>query len=86
LHIKEGVIQEPPREITNGTIDGLLSRYLAEVKSVGESIEGLRGVRLMSALKRDTVAASYVPKPAAHEYLVFGNIETGECRVTATRS
>jgi hypothetical protein len=79
-------MRELPREITARNIGRLLSRYRTEAESVGESIEGLQGVQLLSALKRDAVAASYVPKPAAHEYLVFGNIETGECRVMATRS
>ncbi len=32
-------------------------------------------------VNHDAVPASYVPKPREDEYLLFVNIETGECRV-----
>ena len=54
-------MQDLPREIAAGNIDRLLSRYLIEAELVGESIAGLTGVRLLSALKRDAVGSGPYP-------------------------
>lgn len=60
-------MQELPREIAVRNIDRLFSRYLSEADLVGESITGLRGVRLLSALKRDVVAAGPYPNVTLFE-------------------
>ena len=60
-------MQELPREITVRNIDRLLSLYLSEAELVGESIEGLRGVRLLSVLKRDVVGAGPYPNVTLFE-------------------
>ena len=52
-----GNMRDQPRKITAGSIDRLLSRYLAEAELVGDSIAGRRGVQLLAALKRDAVGA-----------------------------
>lgn len=55
------------RVLSAENIDGLCSRYLAGVESVGKSIEGLRGVRLLSALKREVVGAGPYPNVTLFE-------------------
>jgi len=50
-----------PREITSSNIDRALRRYLEETGSVGEPIAGLRGERLLSALKREVVGTGPYP-------------------------
>jgi hypothetical protein len=54
-------MHEVPREIATRNVDWLLSRYIAEAESVGDSIAGLRGLRLLSALKRDAVGSGPYP-------------------------
>ena len=56
-----------PREITTTNVDRLLSRYLAEAELVGESVVGLQGVRLLSALKREVVGAGPYPNVTLFE-------------------
>ena len=56
-----------PREITSRDIDRLFSRYIAEMESVGDCIDGLRGLRLLSALKRDVVGAGPYPNVTLFE-------------------
>jgi hypothetical protein len=60
-------MQDLPREITARNIDRLFSRFVSEAELVGESIAGLRGVRLLSALKRDVVGAGPYPNVTLFE-------------------
>lgn len=60
-------MRQLPRKITAKNIDGLLSRYLAEAELVGESVAGLQGIRLLSALKRDVVGAGPYPNVTLFE-------------------
>jgi hypothetical protein len=60
-------IRKRPREITVRNVDRLLSRYVELVETVGDSVVDLRGIRLLSALKRDAVGSGPYPKVALFE-------------------
>ena len=62
------------REITYKNVELLLSRYLAEAESLGNSIAGLRGVRLLLVLKRDVVGEG--PYPTVTLFEVANRIMT----------
>lgn len=52
---------ELPSQITAKNVDWLLSHYVTLIEAVGHPVAGLRGVRLLSALKREVVGAGPYP-------------------------
>lgn len=54
-------MRDLPSQITAKNVDRVLSEYVALIEDVGNPGTGLRGARLLSALKRDAVGAGPYP-------------------------
>lgn len=60
-------MQELLREITLTNVDRVLSEYVALIEDVGLTVAGLRGVPLLSTLKRDSVGGGPYPNVTLFE-------------------
>jgi hypothetical protein len=60
--------------LSGANIDQTLSEYVASVEGLGESVAALRGIRLLEALKRNTVGAG--PYPAVTLFEAANRIMT----------
>lgn len=60
-------MQELLREITLTNVDRVLSEYVALIEDVGLPVAGLRGVPLLSTLKRDSVGGGPYPNVTLFE-------------------